>query len=317
MVRGPGNNRRFSGKDFVLAETYRAGAVKGTMTYEQRQKEAQFKASMLRKSGMNARIVNGSGWTAIYIGVPTPGKTIPGLKPKKPAKVAVVPKAVEDKFPTVTIPTLDWNQELGITAVKPQIKMKPEDRRKSVLFKGMTDLMLKKDNYFDNNGLGRIYPIVEIKEDSKVTDWKILDTTAGEGADIIDSMTRQQGAESFRSWVEAAGRNQERDSWTEKRDSLKVLSKIFVGSSGNVKQSDLDPSSSKMLVVWIDGLPAYWSPSVSAYSKQLQDLSKATNTETKESKPRIAGLDRSDESQTKGMLGFKGWDNFSPTGRRD
>ena len=91
MGRGPGEKRRFSGKSFVLSETYRQGSLADTLNYEQRNKEVSFRAKVLRQSGFNARIVNGSGWTAIYVAVPDlqPMKKLP-----KPAKIAPpIPKA--------------------------------------------------------------------------------------------------------------------------------------------------------------------------------------------------------------------------------
>ena len=74
-MRGPGQRkRRFSGRDFILAEKYVQGAVKGTLTYEQRQKEAQFKHLSFLKDWNECEGCKWLSWTAVYIAVPTPGK---------------------------------------------------------------------------------------------------------------------------------------------------------------------------------------------------------------------------------------------------
>ncbi|MEC7254771.1 MAG: hypothetical protein VXV89_07370, partial [Candidatus Thermoplasmatota archaeon] len=198
-MRGPGQKRRFSGRDFILAEKYVQGAVKGTLTYEQRQKEAQFKASVLRKTGMNARVVNGSGWTAVYIAVPTPGKPITGLKPRivKEVPSITVPEP-SSKFPEITIPVLDWNKQLGIEVPKKQVMMQ-KDPKKAAIVKSMSKLLYDKEDYLGDNGMGRIYPVYEIKDNSVITDFKFLEVNSEEGKNVIDGMTRSQGAEAFKS----------------------------------------------------------------------------------------------------------------------
>ena len=317
-MRGPGQKRRFSGRDFILAEKYVQGAVKGTLTYEQRQKEAQFKASVLRKTGMNARVVNGSGWTAVYIAVPTPGKPITGLKPRiiKEVPSITIPEPPKSKFPEITIPVLDWNKQLGIKVPEKQIMMQ-KDPKKAAVVKSMSKLLYDKEDYLGDNGMGRIYPVYEIKDNSVITDFQFLKVNSEEGKNVIDGMTRSQGAEAFKSWVQAAGKNNESEIWKEKRSALRDLSKIFSGAA-NVKEGDLQAEAKEIFVVYVDDRPAYWSPASSAYAKQINRLLGDKMEKQPVPAQRIEGLDRSSESNTKGMLGaFKGWNNFSPTGRKE
>ena len=84
-----------------------------------------------------------------------------------------------------------------------------------------------------------------------------------------------------------------------------------------MKEGDLQVEAKEIFVVYVDDRPAYWSPASSAYAKQVNRLLGDKMEKPTVPVQRVEGLDRSSESNTKGMLGaFKGWKNFSPTGRK-
>ena len=72
-MRGPGKTRKFSGRQYTLGQTFRGitldekGQIEKEIPYEKRNELAQNQASKLRRNGINARVVNGAGWTAVYI----------------------------------------------------------------------------------------------------------------------------------------------------------------------------------------------------------------------------------------------------------
>ena len=266
MSRGPGGKRRFDKTDFVLANAYVQGAIPGTMTYEQRQQEAQYKASMLRKTGMNARIVNGSGWTAVYVGIPTFGQPLPNLiiKPQKELVKTEIPKFTPIKV--FKEPTLNIGSKFGIEPIKAPPKI---DVKKNSQIKGMSQMMWKEDKYFENNGMGRFFPLFEIKDNSKVTDWKSLDVTKPEGSDVINSMTKMQGMDSFRDWITAAGRNNETEWKTS--PALRDIGKVFTGPA-DLDKDGLNIKAKEIFVIYVDERPAYWSPADSKYAKSIKKM---------------------------------------------
>lgn len=318
MGRGPGEKRRFSGKSFVLSETYRQGSLADTLNYEQRNKEASFRAKVLRQSGFNARIVNGSGWTAIYVAVPDlqPMKKLP-----KPAKIApTIPKAEIKPIPPSDdgkrFPddlNISWTKELGLKTFKEPVKKKKptqiETTRKKIIeevekkfYPVMEKAIKNGEGKMDSDGMGVFEPKVKFGEKSKVSNIRIVE--GQEAKDLIETMTVKQGRESFSSWFKSAAKAGEVEWGRSKREEATKYARMFGGFSVNEEVP--------MFVIYVDEKPAFWSP----VSGKLATIWKDQLTKANE---------RIDELEKKGQLKpkksakkdeepFKGWDRFKPMG---
>lgn len=314
MGRGPGERRRFSGKDFILSSQY------GSISYslEERKKEATFRAKELRRSGFNARIVNGKGWTAIYVSTPS---LVPLEKLPKPAKIAppipraelkpIPPSDDGKRFPDDL--NISWTKELGLKTFKEPVKKKEptqiETTRMNIIeqvekkfYPVMEKAIKNGEGKMDSDGMGVFEPKVKFGEKSKVSNIRIV--KGKEAKDLIETMTVKQGRESFSSWFKSAAKAGEVEWGRSKRDEATKYARMFGGFSVN--------EEIPMFVIYVDEKPAFWSP----VSGKLATIWKDQLTQANK---------RIDELENKGQLkpkkstnkkedNFKGWDRFRPMG---
>tara|TARA_B100000579_G_scaffold437969_1_gene470393 strand:- start:4288 stop:5262 length:975 start_codon:yes stop_codon:yes gene_type:complete len=319
MGRGPGAKRRFSNRDFILSETFRQGALADTMTFEQRQKEAAFRAKILRDSGFNARIVNGSGWTAIYVAQPkiqmpkvstgARGAGAGGLVPVKTFEGP--PPSDGDRFPESI--GINWRKELDLKTFKDrEKKKKPKPsaqsdtlmkRVEATFFPIMEKAIADGNGSLMNDGMGFFEPKVTITDKSKVTNLRFV--TGKEAQQLLETITVKQGKQAFSSWFKSAAQAGEVEWGKSKRDEATKYARMFGGYSA---EEDIP-----MFVIYVDNKPAYWSPTsgklATLWKDQIQKSKKRIEELEKEGKTY-----RGSKSKKKDDGTFKGWDRFSPTG---
>ena len=277
MGRGPGTKRRFDNYDYVIAEKFVAGALPGTMTHEQRQKEAQYRATMLRNAGMNVRVVNGAGWTALYSRIPTQRQPIPKRKERPVKKPLLLPPPNTNTPTRETTADLEWLKtsfswvkELGLP--EPKKKEAPPTNRTNTLIalinKGLTTRMKEEENFFEKNGMGYWIPQIEITPKSRVTGFGIIDPNEAEA--LVETMTKEQGVRAFKSWVHHAGANKE-TRWRKGGQSQAATEEMFRLMRGDLSFKEAKQTESKgMFVIEVDGEPAFWSPIGSQFSEDIK-----------------------------------------------
>jgi hypothetical protein len=295
MTRGPGASRRFSGQTFGLAEVFRQGALAESMNYEQRQKEASYRAKLLRQSGANARIVNGSGWTAIYVAFrPTFGEVIPSLPaPVKSPTTTKPPKGKKRKSTIAkTVEGMNWNQLLG---TKPEPKLKPKepiitsqdtDRTSAIVF---SKLLQKQGPRFPlEQGLG-VFRSVE-----PLTINDVREVEGQELVELLETIPVQFSQIAFKSWLESTAKVGDKRYQNTAR--LLNLAKVM---NGNVEPSVSNLEGVRLYVVFADDQPAYFSFSDGKFATQMKNSAK------KSAKAQVKKGDKKE---------FRGWELFDPSG---
>lgn len=226
-MRGPGLNRRFSGRDYSLAKTLRAatvdidGNVKQGLSYEKRNEEAQLQAIKLRKNGINSRVVNGSGWTAVYIGLQTSGSKVQTTPKPKAQEKPLGGRAWGPK-----VEKLNWGKELGITPKTPKAPTStPTNRLGAVI---MDRLFQSKTA--NELGMGQLAEpkmiMLKGKNQINVSDAKVV--KQAELVDIMNSFTTDQSKRAIGTWLNSLKASDEGIAM-KNRDDVKKLALVMSG----------------------------------------------------------------------------------------
>ena len=295
MSRGPGASRRFSGKTFGLAEVFRQGALADSMNYEQRQKEAAYRAKLLRQSGANARTVNGSGWTAIYVAfTPTMGTLLPPSTPsiKAEPKKDISPPKKRKSTISKTVEGMNWNQLLG---TKPEPKLQPKepiiisqdtDRTSAIVFSKL--LQQQGPKFPLEQGLG----VFRSVEPLTVND--VREVEGQELVELLETIPVQVSQIAFKSWLQSTAKVGDKRYLNTQR--LLKLAKVM---NGNAEPSLDNLKGVRLYVVFADDQPAYFSFSDGKFATQMKESAK-----------------RSAKAQIKKgqKQEFRGWELFDPNG---
>tara|TARA_B110000858_G_scaffold166990_1_gene194610 strand:+ start:1896 stop:2765 length:870 start_codon:yes stop_codon:yes gene_type:complete len=217
-----------------LAKTLRAatvdqeGNVKQGLTYEKRNEEAQLQAIKLRKSGINSRVVNGSGWTAVYIGLQTSGtkvQTTPRFEGRLNSNVLDRPKALGGRSWGPKIEKLEWGTELGITPKTKAPSSTPPNRFGAVIMDRL--FQTKTPNSL---GMGQLAEpemiMVKGKNQINVSDAKVVKQI--ELVDIMNSFTVDQSKRAIGTWLNSLKASDEGISM-KNREDVKKLALVMSG----------------------------------------------------------------------------------------
>lgn len=229
-MRGPGKTRRFSGRTYSLGQTFRGltlgkdGQIEKEVPYEKRNELAQAQASKLRMNGINARVVNGSGWTAVYIGMQTSGSLVQ-TTPKKPkskepkSKVVFGPSVPESMIKQAPRPTVNISKELGI-GEEPKVPTVGEEDRASAQIVSV----LLSQKTADQLGMGTIDNPETItiagKESANVSDVQVLEKQ--ELVDLIKTIPINTGKRGLTSWLKSLKSSQELEAYSKREDVRKL-----------------------------------------------------------------------------------------------
>jgi hypothetical protein len=235
-MRGPGRSRRFSGRDYSLAKTLRGatvdpdGNIKQGLSYEKRNQEAQLQAIKLRKNGINSRVVNGSGWTAVYIGMQTSGTKIqtsrqPNFTVAGKETVMVKEKPLGGRSWGPKIEKLNWGEELGINPKPKAPTSTPPNRLGAVI---MDRLFLTKTP--NELGMGQLVEpdmiMINGKNQINVADAKVVKEE--ELVEIMNSFTTVQSKKAIGSWLNSLKSSDEGIAM-KNRDDVKKLALVMSG----------------------------------------------------------------------------------------
>lgn len=229
-MRGPGLNRRFSGRDYSLAKTLRAatvdvdGNVKQGLSYEQRNEEAQLQAIKLRKNGINSRVVNGSGWTAVYIGLQTSGskvQTTPKITTPTKQQSPLGGRSWGPK-----IEKLNWGQELGVA---PKVSQAPTTTPTNRLGAVIMDRLFQSKTA-NQLGMGQLAEpkmiMLNGKNQINVSDAKVV--KQAELVEIMNSFTTEQSKRAIGTWLNSLKASDEGIAM-KNRDDVKKLALVMSG----------------------------------------------------------------------------------------
>ena len=286
MVRGPGKNRRFSKREFVLAEVFQAGKS-GNLSQKQ-SREAQYKARILRNSGNYARVVNGSGWTAIYIGVQTAGMPViqappakmPPSKTFEPIREKLDPKK---RFDALELQNSGRNipKELGIAIKKaPDVITTSEPKIKRSI--NIKDVFLKNggNELIPKFGLGYFGNTPNQKTIEEIDDAKIV--KGDELIELLESVSVQRSKQAFQTWLES---NPELNAKYQNTPKLSNLFLVMLGRK-DVKKENLE--GVELFVIYSNERPVYFQFSDGELANSVKRVEKQLSQEK----------------------GFEGWEKF-------
>lgn len=295
MSRGPGKTRRFNKRDFVLAEVYRAGSLADTFTYENRNKEAQYKARLLRNAGNYARVVNGSGWTAIYIGIQTAGMPVIQAPPPLPPPPSVdkprfqPAKPVEKLDPKKRFDALelmnkgrDIPKELGMTTIKkaPDVITTSEPKIKRSI--NIREVFRKNggNELLNKFGMGYFGKTPNQETWEQIDDAKIV--KGDELVELLESISVQRSTKAFKTWL------QSNVNLNAKYQKTAQLEKLFLVMLGNKDVSKENLEGVELFVIYSDKRPVYFQFADGEFSQAIQRVEARVAEENK----------------------FEGWDKF-------
>jgi hypothetical protein len=294
-MRGPGKTRRFAKQPFVRDGVWKAGAFEGTMTFEQRNQEALLRAQLLRRAGFKARVVNGSGWTAVYTG----GEKAPA-KPKPKPRITTIPSMPTEVpvFPSVTIPPTGGRDKpkpppMLITEgfcvkcagkdkcdcpkpKKPKPPITAGGGAEATITTALTPRLRAEPSYFERLGFGVVYPSINLKPESTVTGANLA--VGSDAIEFIESMTKQQGSQSFVSWLRNAGGAQEKK-W-KGSPHVPEIQGVLSGNTwpwtespgGIARKTGVSKDATEFFIIEVDGRPAYWSPASGEGARLFQKM---------------------------------------------
>lgn len=303
-MRGPGQTRRFNQREFTLSEVF-AGTIDKQITAEERESMARRKARILRQNGLYARIVNGSGWTAIYIGQQTPGKPMiqipPSNDPKMPKfkKPEVVgrKKGRFDDLET-TLAGFDWGQQTGIKPIKPKFVKEPPiakvvNEPNTIQASVIANLVKKTGPLtLTQNGLAEFPNKID---KSKINFWaSINDARVVEGkelANLLSTFTLAESKVAFARLLESfksdpLGATYQKG---EKREKLNKLTDIFTGRK---KPTVENLGGAKFYVVFSNDDPLYFSFNDGTFASYMETQEKEARDRRKNEKANFPGWNK-------------------------
>ena len=234
--------RKFDGQVFALG-FFR---TRGIHKQEVPEAEARIQAKRIRKLGVNARVVKGKGWAAVYVGMPK-------QKPRKVSKGVNLASLRAGGL----VPTRKRSLLLEGRPGTPRLERKRLDDKEKLL-RGMSVLMWKENDYFGSKGLGRIFPAFEIEDNARVTDFEIVNLQTKRGQEFLSGLTEAQGIGSFKSWIKSAGRSKE-TKWKGHDDLAGYFQALKEG----------EPADLNVFIIYVDGKAAYWSPLEARYASEI------------------------------------------------
>jgi len=304
-MRGPGKTRRFNQRDFTLSEVF-AGTIDKQITAEERESMARRKARILRQNGLYARIVNGSGWTAIYIGQQTPGMPMIQIPPSKDPAIPVFQKPEitgrkKGRFDDIetTLSNFDWGRELGIKPIQPKfVKAPPKvevvNEPNTIQASVIANLVKKTgSSTLTQSGLAEFPNNID---KTKTNFWaSINDARVVEGkelANLLSTFTIAESNVAMARLLESLKRDPLGATYQkgEKRDKLNKLANIFTGRK---KPSTENLGGVKLYVVYSNNEPLYFSFSDGTFADYM---------ESQENQAR--------ENRKKEKADFPGWNKF-------
>ncbi len=232
--KGPGKTRRFGLRDYQLGNTFRAitldsnGQIQTESSYEERNDKAQLQAMKLRRGGINARVVNGSGWTAIYVGVQTSGTKVQTAKPLGGRSWGPdVPQSMIKQLPQSAIKPVDISKTFGIKGepVKVEVKSEVKSKEPSSALQQYEDdkaniirvlLSQKKPTEL---GMGTFS-----SESSLIDAVKIVKEQ--DAVELFASVPLQDGPKALKSWLESLTKTKEIEKYS-KREDVKKLALVL------------------------------------------------------------------------------------------
>ena len=239
FARGPGLKRRFSNRDYQLGKVFNAESKGQVMTYEERNESAQLTAYRLRNSGLNARIVNGKGWTAVYVGLQTPGKSVQTTpKTNNIAQVSTTTMKATDK----PLGGRSWGPDfLGkITGVEPkQTTSESEENIYSAnlldkAFDGLLRKGIELKEIPSKLGLGELNSAVSMTkqiEGNEISSYDISDAKVIEKDELIqfiNSIPSEQSKFAFARWMNSI-KNTGESKQMAGREDVKKLALLMSG----------------------------------------------------------------------------------------
>tara|TARA_B110000444_G_scaffold149867_1_gene140211 strand:+ start:11711 stop:12670 length:960 start_codon:yes stop_codon:yes gene_type:complete len=300
-MRGPGQTRRFNQRDFTLSEVF-AGTIDKQITAEERESMARRKARILRQNGLYARIVNGSGWTAIYIGQQTPGMPMiqipPSNNPKMPVfEPPVVVGRKKGRFDNIetTLSGFDWGKETGIEPIKPKfvkeppiepIVYEPNTIQASVI----ANLVKKRGSTtLSQNGLAEFPNKID---KTKTNFWaSINDARVVEGkelANLLSTFTVAESKVAIARLLDSIKTDPIGATYQtgEKRQKLNRLFDIFTGRK---KPSVENLGGAKLYVVYSNDDPLYFSFNDGTFASYMENQEKEARDRRKKEKDNFPG----------------------------
>jgi len=304
QMRGPGKTRRFNQREFTLSEVF-AGTIDKQITAEERESMARRKARILRQNGLYARIVNGSGWTAIYIGQQTPGMPMIQIPPSKDPKIPVFkkPEVVgrkKGRFDDIetTLAGFDWGQETGIKPIKPKFVKEPPkvevvNEPNTIQASVIANLVKKMgSNTLPQNGLAEFPNQID---KSKTNFWaSINDARVVEGKELSNLLSTFTIAESnvaFARLLESLKRDPLGATYQkgEKREKLNRLANIFTGRK---KPTLENLGNVKLYVIYSNNDPLYFSFNDATFAEYMESQEQKARDKRKQEKADFPGWNK-------------------------
>lgn len=284
--------RVFDGQVFTLGFFKNRGVRK----QEYPEAQARLQAKAIRELGVNARVVKGKGWAAVYVAEKKKRskvriseiksrKSWMGRRPQVKTEWKV---NVDGRKIPLTKSRTEVLAEWGFDELQPVTKEEGMLKRKGELLKGMSVRFWEDNDYFAKNGLGRLKAVEsstniysgDFKDNSQITEIEVINLKSSEAKEFYEnfsingnSVNRQ---DSFKNWLNNAGRRRER-----KWKNNPLLNDYF----NFFKQGE--PIDLDIFVVSVDNKRAFWSPAQGDFAKKSM----------------------------KAIEEFKGWKRFTSDGR--
>ncbi len=283
--------RVFDGQVFTLG-FFRTRGIK---KQELPEAQAKLQAQAIRELGVNARVVKGKGWAAVYVAEkkkrskqPKPYKPqvtkSTGFETRREWKVNVDGRNLPlTQGKAKVLESWKWD------VMEPVTKEQGIVNRKNELKKGMSVRFWEDNDYFEKEGLGQLKTSEsssqihggDFKDDSQITNIEVINLQSPEGIEFYQNLTgggsqKNHLQESFKNWLNNVGKRREKK-W-KNNPLLEDYYDFFI----NGTRKDLD-----IFVISIDNQRAFWSPSQGDFAKRM----------------------------TKATEEFKGWNRFTSDGR--
>ena len=276
--------RVFDGEVFTLGFFRNRGVMK----QEFPEAQARLQAEAIRQLGVNARVVKGKGWAAVYVAQKKRSKKPKTYKPKKSKMKKEWKVNVDGRNLPLTEGKAKVMGSWKFEDLEPVTTEQASLTRKGELMKGMSVRFWEDNDYFEKNGLGRLKAVEsstniysgDFKDNSQITEIEVINLKSSEAKEFYEnfsingnSVNRQ---DSFKNWLNNAGRRRER-----KWKNNPLLNDYF----NFFKQGD--PIDLDIFVVSVDNKRAFWSPIQGDFAQRSK----------------------------KAIEKFKGWERFTSDGR--
>ena len=277
-MRGPGQTRRFGGFEYQLAKRYAPtfnedGSV-NVPSYEERNAQAKQRAAYLRAAGIRARVVNGSGWTAVYVNDEM--ATMP-----QPQSVKIMEKALEEtplEIPSgngklrqaasnvAKLGKMQWGPILGVDGKQPMtpppVEQESADMNEMRAISGL--MQTYGEDFEGKTGMAKI-------GDKKTNPMLITDARIVKGDELVEilmSIPSPTAKNTFQRWLVAtksAGDKQYQQN-PAKKDMMQKLAYVLLG---NKKATKENLEGVELYMVFEDVHPVFWQFSDGTVSSRM------------------------------------------------